>query len=69
MITMTREGAISAGFTGYTGRASMYATFNEMLRQNDLFQRSSAQNHANRTGNIPLWRVGGVIALGVGGKG
>lgn len=66
-IIMRADGTLSGGFTRYSNKRSEYACMEAEIKMHDVFQRYSMA--PNRTGNIPIWKVGSVIACGAKGDG
>lgn len=66
-IIMRADGTLSGGFIKYSNKRSEYACMEAEIKTHDPFQRFSVASM--RTGNIPIWKVGSVIALGAKGDG
>lgn len=59
--------SLSGGFSLCKNRRDQYDLMAAEIKTHDPFQRYPG--YPNRTGQIPIWRVGEVIALGVTGSG
>lgn len=66
-IIIRADGSLSGGFSSCTNKYSEYAAMVAEIKTHDVFQRYSMA--PNRTGNIPIWKVGSVIACGAKGDG
>lgn len=61
------DGTITGGFSRCVSRSRNYDLMAEEIKAHDPFGRPSFG--VRNTGQIPIWRVGQIIALGVDGKG